>query len=224
MAIIQNPYGGGVLIGSIGSTTFQRGRFGNLARSRTKPVNPNTLRQQTVKAFFTQASAEWDTLLTQIERDGWVDYALNTPVTGPKGNSITLTGRQMWMRARVFQLLYGGGPGTFPPTVPGIPPEPIPVLAYDTATGDITLTSLTGVPAVGIINFLISRNLAPSRNYWKGPFTQSAFEPVGVITPAVIATVPVPGVAGDKVFVQSKVWDANNNTVSYKVIQPVIGT
>lgn len=224
MAIIQSPYGGGVLIGSIGSTTFQRGRFGNLARTRTKPVNPNTLRQQTVKAFFSQASGEWDSLLTGAERDGWIDYALNTPVTGPKGNSIVLTGRQMWMRARVFQLLYGGGPGTFPPPTPGIPPEPLAVISYDTGTGDVSLDALAGVPAAGIVNFLISRNLKPSRNYWKGPFTQSAFVLIPAIPPIVIGNVSPVGVVGDKIFVQSKVWDANQNTVSYKVIQPVIGT
>lgn len=222
-AIILNPYGGGTLIGSIGSTTFQRGRFGNLARSRVKPVDPNTLRQQTVKSIMTQVSAEWDALAAAAVAE-WDSYALNTPVTGPKGTEIVLTGRQMYMKSRMFQLRNGLGPLTTAPSTPGILAQPLLVMGYETTTGAVTIESASGMPTNGAVRVLTSRNLKATRNYWKGPFEQTAVEVTALSPPLTVATISPLPVDGEKVFVKYKAWDSDSNKVSSSVIAEVVAT
>jgi hypothetical protein len=221
MAIILNPYGGGTLIGSIGSTTFQRGRYGNLARARVKPVDPNTPRQQEVKTYMTQASAEFGAI-SAASMAQWNSYALNTPIIGPKGTQIVLTGRQMYMRSRMFQLRGTLGPLLTAPSTPGVLPIPSCTFTYDVATGVVALTAISAVPTNYAIRFLISRNLGPSRNYWKGPFETTHVEVSTITPPVTIATIaPVP-VAGEKVYVKFKAWDADTNKVCASSIVEVI--
>lgn len=220
-AIIQNPYGGGVLIGSIGSVTFQRGRYGNLAHARTKPVDPNTPRQQDVKIQMTIAAAEWNTLTVDQVQD-WISYAANTKITGPKGNQINLDGRGMFMRSRMFQLRGGFGPLLTAPTLPGELPIPAVTITYDTVTGDVILTGITNEPATGVVRFLTSINLRNTRRYWKGPFQQTFQYDTAIGTPALIANhTPFP-LAGNKVFIQYKAWSADSNAVGPSAIVPVL--
>ena len=221
MAIIQNPFGGGVLIGSIGSTTFQRGRFGNLARSRTKPVDPNSPRQQAVKINMSLASAEWDTL-SAAQVDAWNSYGANTPTTGPKGNQINLTGRDMFMRSRMFQLRGDFGPLLTAPPLPGQLEIPAVTLVYNSGTGVLDLTAIQGEPAVGVVRFLTSRNLRGTRNYWKGPFELTFNHETAFPPPIAIATVVPAPLVGNKVFVQYKAWSADSNAVSPSAIVPAI--
>lgn len=219
-AIVLSPYGGGTLVGSIGSTTFQRGRFGNLARQRVKPVDPNTSRQQEVKTVMALVSAEWNALAASLVAQ-WNSYALNTPITGPKGNEIVLTGRQMYMRARMFQLRSTLGPSSFPPSTPGTPGIPGLTFTYE-LNGEVKLTGVSTSVASGAIRLLVSRNLRATRNYWKGPFEQTFVYQIGDATPALIATITPTPAAGEKVFVKAKLWDATENTVGASSTSPVI--
>ncbi len=84
--------------GSIGGTTFSRNKGGQYMRNRAVPTNPNTALQQAVRENFATRVAEYSTTLTQIQRDGWIDYAQDNPILNALGQSILLTGQQWYIR------------------------------------------------------------------------------------------------------------------------------
>lgn len=94
--------------GSIGSTTASRNRFGPYLRTKAIPVNPNTTRQQTVRALFTTAVQRWTDTLTQPQRDGWTNWADNTTILGKDGSPINITGQNAYVRFTVIRRQIGG--------------------------------------------------------------------------------------------------------------------
>jgi hypothetical protein len=51
-----------------------RTRTGNFARAFTQPANPQTADQAAVRAFLAASSKQW-TLLTEVQRTAWEEYA-----------------------------------------------------------------------------------------------------------------------------------------------------
>lgn len=221
-AIILNPFGGGTLVGSIGSVTFQRNRYGNLARSRVYPVNPNTQRQQAVRSAMSVLSAAWRDALTPAKRTAWEDYAAATPYTNKTGGTVFLTGRQMFIRSGFFTLVYVGTLNTDAPVLPGLPAIPTPTFTLTAATGELNLTALANTPTNFTINLLNSTALQPTTNYWKGPFVATATATEASMLPVLLDTLPNPLTAGDKAFVKTTLHDSDTNTLSTFRITEVI--
>ena len=92
-------FGGGVsdLRGSIGGTVFSRNSSGAYARNRTKPVNPNTTKQSTVRAFFAAISQTWRTL-SEANRLTWNSLAPTFARLNRLGQSVPLTGFQLYQK------------------------------------------------------------------------------------------------------------------------------
>lgn len=101
MALIK--LGGGVadVRGSIGGTVFSRNRYGAYARNRTIPVNPNTAPQQKIRSIISQCRYAWFTTLTEAQRTAWGVYAENVSVLNRLGESINLTGYNMFCRTNL---------------------------------------------------------------------------------------------------------------------------
>jgi hypothetical protein len=95
--------------GSIAGITYSRNRGGNYQRARAVPTNPNTVRQQTLREAVGSLSNTWNNGLTDLQRDAWNLYAANTPVIDPLGQSIKLSGFNMFVRTNSLQLQGGLG-------------------------------------------------------------------------------------------------------------------
>lgn len=93
--------------GSIGGSTYSRNRSGAYIRARTKPVNPNTTRQVTARNRLRGLSIDWQNTLTQTQRDDWQVYAANVPFSGALGDTIILTGLNMFVRTNAAVLQAG---------------------------------------------------------------------------------------------------------------------
>lgn len=87
--------------GSVGGTTHARNRFGFYVRNRTKPVNPNTGRQQAVRSALTQMTTRWSQTLTQAQRDAWKLYADSVVMKNALGEAIYLTGFNHYLRSNI---------------------------------------------------------------------------------------------------------------------------
>lgn len=109
---------GGQLSGSVGGVTAAHNRGGQYLRNRSIPVNPNTNRQQSVRAAFATATEAWKNL-SAIQQGAWTSYANSTPVTNRLGESITLTGHNMYVRTNAFLLGLGGTLLAVAPSTPG---------------------------------------------------------------------------------------------------------
>lgn len=83
--------------GSQANTTASKGRAGQYYRNRRSPVQPvGTGRRAFVRAAFGAASSAYATL-TGAQQAAWASYAATTPYTDSLGQSIILTGHQMFV-------------------------------------------------------------------------------------------------------------------------------
>lgn len=83
--------------GSINGITFSRNSSGGYARQKVSPVNPNTAKQANRRSIFGQLASEWRAL-SDAQRNAWRELAIANPTTDSLGQSVTLTGLQMYQR------------------------------------------------------------------------------------------------------------------------------
>ena len=105
---VSIKFGGGVtdMRGSAGGNTYSRNRFGAYMRNRTVPINPNTGRQQLIKASMAALTARWSQTLTAAQRTAWNLYGSNVAMLNRLGETIYLTGFNHYIRSNIFREAY----------------------------------------------------------------------------------------------------------------------
>lgn len=121
MALVK--FGGGIvqMTGSIAGNTYARNRYGNYARARTHPVNPNTARQQGVRGSLTALTERWADTLNAGQRTAWQLYADNVAMKNKLGETIHLSGFNHYIRSNVMHLVSGVAPTDDGPVVFELP-------------------------------------------------------------------------------------------------------
>lgn len=104
MALVK--FGGGVvdMRGSIGGTVFSKNAYGQYARARVKPVNPNSYRQATIRAAIQALALMWHNTLTPQQRTAWALYASNINIQNRLGETILISGYNHFIRSNVPRL------------------------------------------------------------------------------------------------------------------------
>ena len=93
--------------GSQANTTASHNRAGQYYRNRRSPVQPvGTGRRAFVRSSFGAASAAW-AALSGAAQASRIAYANSHPITDSLGQSITLTGHQMYVGVGVSLLNVG---------------------------------------------------------------------------------------------------------------------
>jgi hypothetical protein len=202
---------GGIAIdarGSVGGIVFSRNASGNYVRARITPVNPQSARQDAIRAIWAEVSQKWFSLLTDAQRSEWAVYAANVPTTNKLGQVINLSGFNMFQKSNVAAANAGlpvldDGPAIF--TLPG--EDTSFAVAISEASQELSVTFddtrdwVDEDDSAMIIQMGIPKN--DSINFFDGPYRHA-----GVIlgdgttaptTPATI-TVPFPVVANQKVW------------------------
>jgi hypothetical protein len=107
MALVK--YGGGVIqmSGSMAGNTYARNRFGNYVRARTKPINPNSSRQQAVRAAIAYLTDRWSNTLTAVQRAAWNQYGSNVAMKNKLGETVYLTGFNHYIRSNSILKVQG---------------------------------------------------------------------------------------------------------------------
>lgn len=101
--------------GSIGAKTHSHNRAGQYIRARRSPTQPvGTGRRATQRAHFGAASGGWGGL-TYAEQASWAAYADAHPYVDRLGQSIKLTGHQMYVAINAQLLNCGSAQNTLPP-------------------------------------------------------------------------------------------------------------
>ncbi len=116
-------YGGGIqdLRGSIAGQVHSRNTYGNYIRQKVSPVQPRTARQLEVRELFSTLSRMYSTQLTDEEQEAWRQAAASTPVRDVFGDSISLTGINLFNRLNSLRLLMGQEPLRTPPPLVEVP-------------------------------------------------------------------------------------------------------
>lgn len=178
----------GNLSGSIGSTTASRNKFGSYFRSRVVPVNPNTVRQQDVRAIFATLVNAWTNTLTPSQRTNWTNWADNTTIKGKDGTPINITGQNAYVRFNTVRLQIGGVRVDAAPTDfnNGSPPTGFRS-STDLITGEIgnvggnfSTDILVGGGAAFEADVVVwlGAPINESRVFFKGPYQLSASEAI----------------------------------------------
>jgi len=174
MALVK--YGGGIVqaSGSIAGNTFARNRFGNYMRARTKPVNPQSARQVAARNRVAFLAEEWSATLTPAQRLSWAAYAAAVSWTNRLGESVNLTGFNMFVRSNAAILGVGGVVVADGPTVLSLPnSDPLFSVALSEASGitttfDDTLDWLN--EDGGYLSIELGTPQLASRNFFNGPW------------------------------------------------------
>jgi hypothetical protein len=109
---------GGQLSGSVGGVVASHNKGGQYLRNRSIPTNPNSGQQQRARNDFASASIGWRALTT-LQRSAWESYAAQTPVLNRLGESITISGFNMYVRTNSFRLQCGATVLAAAPISPG---------------------------------------------------------------------------------------------------------
>ena len=202
--------------GSVGGWTGSHNAGGLYIRARTIPINPNTPFQQAVRNITAQLSNLWVDTLTIAQREAWKTYALNVQVQGPLGDSITLSGLNMYQRGNVARIQAGFARVDAAPTIFDVGDFTNPAFALDEAADevDVVFTDTDAWANETGSNMLIyaSRPVATSINFFKGPYRLAGSidgdDTTAPTSPAAI-TLPFPVAIGQRIHVLARVSRAD---------------
>ena len=88
--------GASVISGTIGGQVYSRNRGGAYIRTWVKPVNPNTTAQSNTRSLFGNLSNNWRAL-SEADRTTWNTGSANFPKVDRIGETIVLSGQQLFM-------------------------------------------------------------------------------------------------------------------------------
>lgn len=109
------------LSGKAGGSVFSRNRGGNYVKNFVVPVNSSTSAQEQVRADFAYFSAKWR-LLTEAQRESWRQAKIDFPRTNVFGDTITLSGFNLYISLNQNLRTIGGTEISNAPAPAGVTP------------------------------------------------------------------------------------------------------
>jgi hypothetical protein len=164
---------GGQLSGSVGGVVAGHNKGGQYLRNRSIPVNPNSTRQQAQRNGFGAAAISWRSL-TAGQRAAWESYASLTPVINRLGESITVSGFNMYQRTNAFLLGVGLAAITAAPPTPGLSSLGTPATpAFIASVANGLSFGTVGADATGATYGIAQYGppLSPGVNFYRGPYS-----------------------------------------------------
>lgn len=200
MKFLGNPSSG-----STANLTYSHNRAGQYTRNRRAPVQPvGTGRRAFIRAAFGASSTQWASL-SAANQAAWISYAAAHPITDALGQTVTLTGQQMYVSVATQLQNVGQALPTIPP-VSSATVSPIVTVFTVTHLGVITIT-LTA--SGGASDFILLAFSAPqsagitfNKTYWQQthvPGNSVGGATYGTAYVAQFGTIP----AGSKVFLKA---------------------
>lgn len=157
--------------GSIAGSTHSHNRAGQYKRNRRSPVQPvGTGRRAFIRSAFGAASSAWSDL-TGSEQAAWDTYADGHPIVDSLGQSIKLTGHQMFVAINTQLHNVGQAVSTVPPLSAVTVAPVVTVFTAVASTGVVTITMTASGTADDFILVAFARPQGPGRRqvtaYWQ---------------------------------------------------------
>ncbi len=137
--------------GSLNGTTFSRNRGGAYVRSKVSPVQPVSTFSSAARAAFKAVSQAWAAELNDIQRAGWAAFAALHPFVNVFGDSLVLSGINMYQALNVRQVQLGFDRVDDPP-VTFTAPSVLSLDASMTETDGLVVTFLTGATLSDVLS------------------------------------------------------------------------
>lgn len=179
--------------GSVGNQTYSHNKGGQYIRNRRTPTNPNSVKQQAIRAILSTLSGGWS-LLTSTQQAQWGNWASLNPIIDSLGQSISVSGQNAYIQLNSRLLQSGGTSNAAPPAGTG-PAQLTTVTATWTSPATVavtfTVTPLSAGQKLVVFGSLPStKGRNPNRNQARliGYSAAAATSPVSL-------TSPYPGIA-----------------------------
>lgn len=173
--------------GSVGTTTFARNQHGLYARARTVPTDPNSGRQQRIRARWADIVSRWASDLTVAGRKGWNDYARRLGYRNPAGDSKKLTGQQTFIRTNMSRQAAPYGLVVVPPVDFSAPAFGVPSANGFPGPGVISIGFDESDPWVtdanGAMVVFSGRGNPTTVNFYAGPYRRVTIQRGDPVTP-----------------------------------------
>lgn len=217
MALVK--FGGGIagISGSIGGVTYARNRYGSYMRQRTVPVDPKSPRQLAARNNLQAVSQDWNASLDAAQRAAWDTYARNINVLNKLGETINLTGYNMFCRTNCFALAAGISIIDDGPVIQELAPsDPSFDVAISAAAQELSVTFDNtqdwANEAGGVMAIYQGSPRQNTRNFFDGPYRLlGTIDGDAVTAPTSPATIAVdyPVAEGQIVSVQARIMMAD---------------
>lgn len=195
--------------GKVASSVYSKNKGGAVIRNRVTPINRRSTGQTEQRQQFSSLSSAWRGL-TQAQRDGWNSAAASFPQQDSLGQTIFLTGAQLYIRCNANLILIGAATISDAPVPTSFDVLAVGAIAFDASSGTATV-AFTPTPVPAGFNLVIraTRPLSAGKNFVGSSefrFVQTV-APAGT-SPANIAAAyiaifgAITGAAGQKVFIE----------------------
>lgn len=214
--------------GSLGGITAARNRGGQYLRARVVPVDPGSVGQVTLRGIFSQLAVFWSSALTAAQRTGWDTYAANVTVVNRIGETVNLTGFQMYMRSNVPRVQAGAARVDPPPTVFTLG-EFTPVSMTIAGGGAVLSVAFTNTDPWAEeddahLIVLASREKGATINFFKGPYRLAGTidgDALSAPTSPASITSPFTYASGNRGFAQVRISRADGRLSAIQRIDAV---
>ena len=189
--------------GSIAGTVSSHNRAGQYVRNRVSPVQPvGTGRRSAIRSAFSSASSGF-AALTAAQQDAWTSYADGHPITDTLGQSIKLTGHQMYVSVNTALLNLHEDQTTTPPADSSVLAIVPGAVSFSISTG--ASFAWTAGDGNGFVALSFSRPLSAGRRFnktfWQQQFASDDSTPMTCTTAIYAAQFGTP-VAGQRIFMR----------------------
>jgi len=216
--------------GSINGTTFSQNKAGAYARNRSLVTNPNTAAQVNARTSFSGESAAWREL-SAIAQDSWRLYAAGTPVTNRLGDTIYLSGMNMFMKTNGFRAVIALPRVNVAPTLLGLAQQPVfdgqPIIFDGNGTTPNEVGAWNYAAGVGSVNAgavyaaWISNQVSLGTNFYKGPWNFIGTK-AGNARETGTLNVPFEVVEDGAYYIRLRVLDELGRLAAPQIIGPIV--
>lgn len=194
----------------IAATVYTKNKAGASIRNRTTPINRRSVGQTAQRQQLSSFSSGWRGL-SQAERDGWNSAAASFPQQDNLGQTIFLTGAQLYVRCNLNLLLIGQSPITGAPTPTSFPVLALGAIVSDASSGTLTVAfTATPVPAGFSLVFRATAPISQGKSFvGQSAFRFIDFAAAAATSPENLAAAyiavfgAITSKAGQKIFVEA---------------------
>lgn len=201
--------------GSIGGTVFSRNGGGAYAKERIKGTDPRTALQQVVRSIMSGMISAWAALTSTVRGD-WAVYASQVPFINRLGDSINLSGYNMYCRTKaICELINATVPAAAPTVMYLGESDPSVVITPDASSKNVSIVFDNTLGWSGEVGgYLLCYQGKPqpaTRNSYSGQYTYVGKVSGAATPPTSPATVSLTYTmaAGQKCFMQFRTMRAD---------------
>lgn len=129
--------------GSISGITYSRNRYGPYSRARTKPVNPQSSKQQSQRQDFSALSLSWKSL-NSLGQQNWETFAITHPSLNKLGEVIVLAPNAQYIKTNLTRKSAGLSVSNTVPSTTTFVSNTLALVATIDTTGPTRVLTLAG--------------------------------------------------------------------------------